>query len=117
MQKEMDDMKEKLKKGNQEVRGHCKYFYKKDSSNAKELAALKDKVETLSNVVIRLEQQFQDTNDKLLDMQARSMRKNLIISGLEDPKNETPQQLLEAVNRFCSDKLKVAQPIPFKVVH
>lgn len=117
MQKEMVALKDKIKSENKEVRNHCQHFYKLESSTKAEMKELKTKVETLSNVVIRLEHQFNESNKKLTEMQARSMRKNLIISGIEEGKNETSEQLYQKIDSFIKEKLQVNEDIPLKVWH
>lgn len=117
MQKEMNSMKDKLKASNKEVKNHFQYLYKREVTNKTELMEVREKVETLSNVIIRLEQKLEDSANKLIAFQARSMRKNLIISGLEEPKNETPQQLSQAVAQFLQQKLKAEAPVPLKICH
>lgn len=117
MQKEMNDLRKKVKKDAVEVRGHCQHFYQAENSTKIEVKVLKQKLDILSNVVIRLEERFKETSDKLIDMQSRSMRKNLIISGLDEPANETNDQLMADVQSFIRDKLKVEQQVPLKIVH
>lgn len=117
MQEEMKQLKTKLKKENTEVRTHFQHFYKYETDEKAHVKELKDKLETLSNIVIRIEEQLNETNEKLIGFQARSMRKNLIISGLEEPKNESEEQLRQAVKDFIQQKLKVTQEIPIKVCH
>lgn len=117
MQIEMQDLKSQIKKDKGKVRSHFQHFYKKEAVEKEEIKGLKEKVEVLSNVIIRMEGQLQDANDKILNMQARSMRKNLIVSGIEEPKHETSEQLLNAVERFIAEKLQVQQNVPLKVVH
>lgn len=117
MQEEMNDLRSQVRKDRKEVRQHCKYFYKQNSAETAEIKELKEKVEILSNTVIRLDQQFQEANTKLLDMQARSMRKNLIISGIREPKNESPDQLKRAVATFIRETLQVNSDVQLKIVH
>lgn len=52
-----------------------------------------------------------------IQMQARSMRKNVIISGIPEPLNETSDQLLTAVKDFICNQLKIQEEIPVKVCH
>lgn len=117
MQKEMNNMRDKMEKDHREVRNHCQHFYKNETSTVKELKQLKSKVDTLSNIVIRLEGQLDETATKLLNLQARSMRKNLVISGIPEPKKETSQQLLQAVQDFIRSKLQCQEDVPIKVWH
>lgn len=117
MQKEMAELKERLKKDNTEVRNHCQHFYQSENSSKIEFKELKDKVDILSNVVIRMEEQAKIASQKLLDLQTRSMRKNLIISGLEESRDETPDQLLETVRQFIAEKLKVQEDVQLKTAH
>lgn len=117
MQKEMDDLKSMVNKNKSEVSSHCKHFYKEEVSVKEEVKTIRTKLEVLSNVVIRMEDKMNETSNKLTQMQARSMRKNVIISGIQEPLNESPEQLLTAVQEFISNQLKVEQEIPIKVCH
>lgn len=117
MEKEICQLKKRLSNEKKEVRGHCQHFYRQETANKSIVNELKEKVEILGNVVIRMEERVKEQENKLIEMQARSMRKNLVISGIEEPKNETSEQLLEAINTFISEKLKVQEHIPIKVYH
>lgn len=117
MQKEMDDLRNQIKKNKAEVSSHCKHFYKEEITCKDDLKSMKANIEVLSNVVIRLEDKLGETNEKLIQMQARSMRKNVIISGISEPLNKTNDQLKTAVNDFIVNQLGIAQDIPIKVCH
>lgn len=86
----------------------------------KEAKNAKFKVNVLTNVVIRLEEKLDMQSEKIMQMQARSMRKNVIISGLEDdkkPQVETQYSLRQKVDSFMLDKLKLSEPIELKACH
>lgn len=117
MQKEMNDLKQSLKRDNKEVRSHLQHFYQGENTSKVDFQNFKTKVELLSNVVIRLEEKLDEANGKLLDMQTCSMRKNVIISGLDESKNETNAQLQTKIEHFIKEKLQVEQEVPFKVYH
>lgn len=117
MQKEIVQLKKKVTKENKEVRAHCQHFYLKENTYKSELKEINRKVEVLSNTVIRMDAQLQNATQRIEEMQARTMRKNLIISGIPEPKKETDEQLLESIESFFSTKLKIGQDIPLKTFH
>lgn len=67
MQKEMDELKEKVKKNKSEVSTHCKHFYKEETATKDEIKSMKAKLEILSNVVIQMEDKLNETNNKLIN--------------------------------------------------
>lgn len=93
----------------------CQQELKEAQDDAKQS---KVKLNMLTNVVIRLEEKVDDTTNKFVLFQARSMKKNLIISGLEEPEGaETQEMLLDKIHDFFVDKLKVDEIIPMKSFH
>lgn len=87
---------------------------KKEARNAR------FKVNVLTNVVIRLEEKLDLQADKMIQMQARSMRKNIVISGFDEPQKpqvETSYSLMQALQVFFRAKLGVQEDIPIKVCH
>lgn len=104
------------------------------SDSAQEIAALKRsqamlkkeakssrfKVNVLTNVVIRLKEKLEQQSERILQMQARSMKKNLVISGLDEPQrrqDETPEGLLTRINDYFANRLKVTKTVDLKVWH
>lgn len=93
---------------------------KVQTSLRKEAKNARFKVSVLTNVVIRLEEKVEQQAGKIVQMQARSMRKNLIISGLDEPKKpqvEKQEDLLTKINDFMLNKLKMSTPVQLKVFH
>lgn len=67
---------------------------------------------------IQLQRESNDIFEKSLEMQTRSMRENLIFSGIpEVARNETPEQSENELKTFIAQKLKIEKEIPFHVVH
>lgn len=116
VEKELKELKENPDK-NPEVRKHVQHFYQTENSQKMLNTKLELQVETLSNVVIRLEQKLQESTDALVKMQARSMRRNLIISGIEQAVDEEPGSLMLKIDEFIKDKLQVQTEIPLKTYH
>lgn len=79
----------------------------------------KIKLNMLTNVVIRLEDRVDEVTNKFVSFQARSMRKNIVISGLEEPDRgvETQEMLLDKIHDFFVEKLKVEEIVPMKSYH
>lgn len=117
MQQEMNELRAQIRKDRKEVRSHCQSFYKQDNTVKTEIKELKERVDILGNTVIRMDQQLQEAHVKILDMQTRSMRKNLVISGLSKPNNETATQLHSSIKNFIRSELQIEQEIPIKIAH
>lgn len=93
---------------------------KSQAALRKEAKSSRFKVNVLTNVVIRMEERLEQQAEKILQMQAYSMRKNLIISGLDEPqppRAETAASLHATIKDFVLNKLKVSNPILLKVFH
>lgn len=115
MEKEIASMKGYRE--NREVRSHFQHLYKAEAKQVNENKQVQYRLDVLTNTVVRLDEKLKEANDKLLFMQARSMRKNLIISGLEESENETKEQLLEKIEVFLKEKLKYPDHVPLKTYH
>lgn len=100
-----------------EVRTHFQKLYKSENSHTNEIKQLTYKLQLLSNTVIRFEEKLKEANEKITQMQQRSMRRNLIISGLEEAKNETKQELEQKVASFLHDKVGFQEEVPLKTTH
>lgn len=100
-----------------EVRANFQHLYKAEAKQVNENKQMQYRIEVLTNTVVRLDQKLKESSDKLLAMQARSMRRNLIISGLEEPENESKDQLLEKIEVFLKEKLKFPDHVPLKAYH
>lgn len=61
---------------------------------------------------------LRQTNDKMTDIQWRSMRDNLIFTGIEEPPLSDEAEDTEAtLRRFLSNEMNITDPIPFDRVH
>lgn len=104
-------------RGVKEVKSHFQYLYKQDTKHGSVVKNLQYKLELLSNTVVRFEQKLKESNDKIVNMQVRSMRRNVIISGLHEPKNESKDQLLNSVKEFLQNTLEFPQDLPLEAFH
>lgn len=100
-----------------DTKKHLSHFYKLETEQKAEIAQIQFKLNTLTNVVVRMEEQLKEANGKILHMQARSMRRNLIIAGLPEPKNETNQQLLVTIQQFLRETLGFQSEVKLKGFH
>uniref|UniRef100_H2MYJ3 PPFIA binding protein 2 n=1 Tax=Oryzias latipes TaxID=8090 RepID=H2MYJ3_ORYLA len=79
---------------------------------------LQETVKTLSNDTARLSEENRSIKETLLDLQARSMRDNLVIAGIPEEAGEDPENI---VNSFIEVHLKLpkeeVQKISFHRVH
>lgn len=103
-----------------EVRRENEALKKSTTLLKKEAKTSKFKLNMLTNVIIRLEEKVDQQAEKLIQMQARSMRKNIIISGLDEPPRgqvEKDEDLLSKINDFIANKLKISASVPLKVFH
>lgn len=115
LEKELQDLKH-FKDG-KEVRGHFQRLFKTDSTQANEIKQLKYKLDLLTNTVVRFEEKLKEANEKIITMQTRSMRRNLIISGLKEKSNESDDELSNEVATFLAEQLGFAPPVPLKACH
>lgn len=71
-------------------------------------------IEMLMNHVAKQDQRIQELSDKQNDFQARSMKGNMIISGIEEKQSDNCK---ERASAFFRDQLEIAKPIPIEVAH
>lgn len=103
-----------------QLQGEIVSLKKNQALLTKEAKQAKFKANMLTNVVIRLEEKLELQAEKITQMQARSMRKNLIISGVDDdepPQVETTYSLTQKVNKLMVEKLKMKEPAQLKACH
>lgn len=118
IEKELKELRElKGVKDAKEVRSHVQHFYKVEAINQADTRKMQIQLETLSNVVIRLEQKLCNSEEALVKIQAQSMRRNLIISGIEEASDEDSGSLMLKIDEFIKDKLQVAAEVPLKTYH
>lgn len=100
-----------------EVREYLSKCIKPEATKNAEIKQLQYKLNILTNTVIRFEEKLKESNDKILSMQARSMRRNLIISGIEGSNQETREELSGKIKAFLSNTLNFPDEVPLKAFH
>lgn len=118
LQKSVDSMDAKVTaSSNFQVKAeqHLLNLEKKQQQDKKEVSALTDivqqyqvKVDILSDIVIKQNQEISNLKAQMLDAQTRSMRNNITITGIPEVANEN---CLHAVNQFFVDKLKITDKL------
>ena len=63
-----------------------------------------DKMEIMEGIIIRQDQQIKELTDKIAKMEAKSLKNNIVISGLDYVEGE---DCVETVTNFLSQKLKL----------
>lgn len=76
---------------------------------SKDLVETKFKLEVVSNIVIKQDQQIAILNKKISDIQQREMSANVVVTGIIESKNEKP---IELFNSFVQEKLEIQELIP-----
>ena len=113
------DMLDALQQDLRELRTSLEYSQKQIDDLSKENAFLKGEVEKAQQSAASITLDNKKMNETLLDMQCRSMRDNLIFSGIEEGNGtDTPE---ETVRHFMTNNLKmspeVVRDITFSRVH
>ena len=100
--KEIANLKESLKFTQEETEGKFNKLNEKITSMERNLFSLKKDIEVIQTTkpsrAIEIE-------NKLVDLEDRSRRKNLRINGIKEGKNETWEECEERVNCFLEEKL------------
>ena len=78
---------------------------------------LKSEVDMLHKLVAHQDHIIQNLHGKLVDQQKWSMQKNLILSGLVEPKKETDLQLEMAVDDFFQNCMQLEYNITYETVY
>ena len=78
---------------------------------------LKSEMDMLHKLVAHQDHIIQNLHSKLVDQQKQSMQKNLILSGLVEPKKETDLQLEMAVDDFFQNCMQLEYNITYEMVH
>lgn len=99
------DFEEDIKRIEDDVQDHSSEI----DSIYKELEQNRHQLKTVTNIVIRQDQQIAILNRKIAEMQQREMNPNIIISGILEKPSENPIQLF---NAFVMDKLEIQELIP-----
>ena len=79
----------------------------------RELKKCQDKVGMLSNIAIRYEDEINRLNDKVEKLEAKMLRPNLTLIGIEESKQKTDQ---EQIKTFFSETLEITDEIKFHSV-
>ena len=74
----------------------------------------RDKFNFMIDLLIGQEQRITHLNDKVTDMQVRSMKANLVINGLPQQENEDCK---EVVSTFFKEKMKIEEEVKIDVAH
>lgn len=115
LEKEIAGLKEL--KDVREVRSHLNKLGKIDSTQANEIRQLRYKLDLLTNTVLRFKEKLKLANNKILDLQTRSMKRNLIISGLEQNQNENKEELKNKIEDFIKNLIRFRDQVPLKTFH
>lgn len=122
-QKLYAEMKEQMDKVNKELQ-EFKEVKKITESHTKQIEEIaqeqvnaKFKRDLLTNVVIKHDETLLDVKDNLTQVQKRSMRYNVIISGLEEQPNESIETLRWNVQKFIMEKLQIQEHVDIDIVH
>lgn len=87
----------------------------------KELALIVKMVESNTESIEILKKEKQELKPKVArqarQLERMSKRNNLVITGLEDRNDETPQQLKEKIKSLFEDKLKVEFAAGWFITH
>lgn len=75
----------------------------------RELQDTKFKLQLVSNIVIRQDQQISFLKEKINEIHQREMTSNVIVSGITERKNENP---IQAFNQFVQGELELQELIP-----
>ncbi|XP_054631652.1 E3 ubiquitin-protein ligase znrf1 isoform X3 [Dunckerocampus dactyliophorus] len=109
---------EVLHKEFQAIRESLEFSQNQIVSLVTENATLRESVKTLTDGVSQLVQENKTMKETILDLQARSMRDNLVFAGIPEKSEEDPE---EAVRAFMAQQLKLPadaiQNITFHRVH
>lgn len=116
MKSSMKELEKELKEI-KEVKKSLVSVSKTVNAQKTELAQNRFKTNLLTNVVIKHDEQLQEQSSKITNIQKRSMKYNLIISGLIEEKEESNQSLLWDIQKFIEEKLQVHDPIDIAVAH
>ena len=77
------------------------------SGKASKAMSDRDIVEIMADIIIRQDQKITELADKVTDLQRRSMRKNIVITGLPVKEKENCKEIAK---NFFKDKMKVEEP-------
>lgn len=116
---------EKVTKRVNDVEKSMDFINSKFEINQKEVSDIKHGIsdirsenEIMNNTVLCLNQQLNELNEKHLDLQTRSMRENLIFTGIPmEDKNETSDATEKIIEKFMREDLKMEVVAEFHRAH
>ena len=110
-----------LKSELSELREEVGSLKKENEGLVKENKELKSSVQTLSDKLTAATRDNKQLKETVLDLQARSMRDNLIFTGIPEHADRSPAEAESALRAFLTDKMKIppdtAKHITFHHVH
>ena len=78
------------------------------NSQNEDLIICKDKIESLSNIVIRNQQLINDMSQKMSRMEANNMNTEMVLSGIVEVQGKSCKELAQ---QFIREKLQITDPI------
>ena len=69
------------------------------------------KTRILTNIIIKQEEQVNSLKKQLVEARRRDIRNNLIISGIIEERDETPDECAEKVSQFFKNKMQINSDI------
>lgn len=107
VEKSMNFVNEKFEHNNNDV--------KEVKSAFNEIRSEKD---ATNNTIFRLQQDLDDLYDRHIDLQTRSMRENLIFTGIPlQEKDEQTEQTEKIIENFMVEQLKLNRPAEYERAH
>ena len=73
----------------------------------KSITSLENRLKLTEGLLLRAEKKLMMQNEKIIDLQARSMRENLVIQGIKEDDDETWAKTQEKVVGFMKNNLKI----------
>ena len=80
----------------------------------KQIKQLEDKVLLLTKVIKHQDKRIENVDQKTIAIEQRSMKDNLIFTGIEEMKNEV---CIEVMKKFFKDNMQITETIKMKVAH
>ncbi|CAC5398032.1 unnamed protein product [Mytilus coruscus] len=112
--KRVDEVEKSMNFVNEQFE-HNKNDVKEVRSAFNEIRSEKD---ATNNTIFRLQQDLDDLYDRHIDLQTRSMRENLIFTGIPlHDKDEQTEQTEKIIENFMVDQLKLNRPAEYERAH
>ena len=95
----------------------CDGIVSENSENKESVDNLCKRMSSIEMMQGELQSKQQQSEDKLTDLQWRSMRENLLFSGIEEETDVLKENVESKLYDFLSSKLNISDDIPFDRVH